>query len=141
MTAITQCRKDWFGRKWNPVSYEVMFVDAEDVNMVYDTQNVVRNGKVEEFISQNRADIFKGWYTDQECQSAFDYAAQIRESYYLRKMAAVHRLLTYNVKHQTADGTLIKEEAPKKRKGRSNCNCRSDYTCRSICRICAGCHQ
>lgn len=99
--------------KWNPVSYEVMFVDAEDVNTVYDTQNVVRNGKVEAFIPEKPGYIFKGWYTDQECQSAFDYAAQITENRIIYAKWQQSTTTTYTVKHQTADGTLIKEEAPR----------------------------
>ena len=99
--------------KWNPVSYEVKFVDSEDVNTVYATQNVVRNGKVEAFIPEKSGYIFKGWYTDQECQSAFDYAAQITEDRTIYAKWQQSTTTTYTVKHQTADGTLIKEEAPR----------------------------
>ena len=99
--------------KWNPVSYEVKFVDSEDVNTVYDTQNVVRNGKVEAFIPEKSGYIFKGWYTDQECQSAFDYAAQITENRTIYAKWQQSTTTTYTVKHQTADGTLIEEEAPR----------------------------
>ena len=99
--------------KWNPVSYEVKFVDSEDVNTVYDTQNVVRNGKVEAFIPENPGYIFKGWYTDQKCQSAFDYAAQITENRTIYAKWQQSTTTTYTVKHQTADGTLIEEEAPR----------------------------
>ena len=99
--------------KWNPVSYEVKFVDSEDVNTVYDTQNVVRNGKVEAFIPEKPGYIFKGWYTDQKCQSAFDYAAQITENRTIYAKWQQSTTTTYTVKHQTADGTLIEEEAPR----------------------------
>ena len=99
--------------KWNPVSYKVQFVDSEDVNTVYATQTVVRNGKVDAFIPEKPGYIFKGWYTDQECQNVFDYAAQITENRTIYAKWQQSTTTTYTVKHQTADGTLIEEEAPR----------------------------
>ena len=99
--------------KWNPVSYKVQFVDSEEVNTVYATQTVVRNGKVDAFIPEKPGYIFKGWYTDQECQNVFDYAAQITENRTIYAKWQQSTTTTYTVKHQTADGTLIEEEAPR----------------------------
>ena len=97
--------------KWNPVTYEVKFVDSTDESTIYETQKVESKGLVDVVIPEKSGYVFKGWYTSQDCAegSEFDYARQITENTTLYAKWEANSYTTYTVKYVTDSGEQVAE--------------------------------
>ena len=93
--------------KWNPVTYEVNFVDSDNPSLTYNSQTVESKGLVEVVIPEKTGYVFKGWYIDKECKDAFDYATQITENKTLYAKWEANQYTTYTVQYLTSNGENV----------------------------------
>ena len=94
--------------KWNKKTYNVTFVDSENPDIVYDTQTIESGDLVDVVIPDDKAGYhFAGWYTDQDCETPFDYATQIKQETIVYAKWEPLSYATYTIKFETSDGTEV----------------------------------